>query len=361
MSLNHISLNHFRNIEALSFQPSADINIIYGANGSGKTSLLEAIYFLSHGKSFRTNKQKLLIHYEQDACIVHAKKQHLNLSIPVGISKNKQGETQLKIQGQASRKISELAQLLPVQVITPESYELFFGGPKERRRFLDLGVFHVEQSFFNAWRQFNKILKQRNALLKSRPHNYAEQIKFWDVEFVKVADQINIARKAYIERFNAYFFDKIVGQIPIFSGLELRYDAGWKEDLASTLKANFERDVKLGYTSKGPHKADFSFYINGHSIENIFSRGQLKLLLYALKITQNTLIETETKKQSILLIDDLPSELGEETMTSVAELLKLCQSQLFITAITAESISAVVEPIQREKKMFHVKHGSLTT
>jgi DNA replication and repair protein RecF len=93
MSLNHISLNHFRNIEALSFQPSADINIIYGANGSGKTSLLEAIYFLSHGKSFRTNKHKLLIHYDQESCVVHAKKQHLNLSIPVGISKNKQGET----------------------------------------------------------------------------------------------------------------------------------------------------------------------------------------------------------------------------------------------------------------------------
>ena len=361
MSLNHISLNHFRNIKALSFQPSPDINIIFGENGSGKSSLLEAIYFLSHGKSFRTNKHKLLIHRDHELCVVHAKKQHLNLSIPVGISKCSQGETQLKIQGQSCKKISELAKILPVQIITPESYSLFFGGPKERRKFLDLGVFHVEHSFFSAWRQFNKILKQRNALLKSRPDNYAEQIKFWDVEFLKSAEQINIARKAYIERFNAYFFDKIAGQVPIFSGLELRYDAGWKDELSSTLKVNFERDVRLGYTTKGPHKADFSFYIDGQSVESIFSRGQLKLLLYALKITQNSIIESETKKQSILLIDDLPSELGQDTMKSVTELLILCQSQLFITAITAESISAVVEPIQREKKMFHVKHGSITT
>ncbi|OHU84739.1 MULTISPECIES: DNA replication/repair protein RecF [Pseudoalteromonas] len=361
MSLTHLSLGDFRNIEALSFEPSPDINIIYGANGSGKTSLLEAIYFLSHGKSFRTNKHKILIRHEQSRCIVHAKKQIHNLSIPVGISKDNAGETKLKIQGQSSRKMSELAQLIPVQVITPESYELFFGGPKERRKFLDLGVFHVEHAFFNAWRNFNKILKQRNALLKSRPSNYAEQIKYWDKEYVRLAEEINIHRKTYISRFEALFFDKIVCQIPIFSGLELRYDAGWKDCLASQLEQQFERDVKLGYTSKGPHKADFSFYSEGYGVENILSRGQLKLLLYALKVAQNSLIESETDKQSILLIDDLPSELGEETMQSVSALLALCQSQLFITAITAESISAVVEPMQRSCSMFHVKHGSLIT
>ncbi|BBN80018.1 DNA replication and repair protein RecF [Pseudoalteromonas sp. A25] len=361
MSLTHLSLGDFRNIEALAFEPSPDINIIHGANGSGKTSLLEAIYFLSHGKSFRTNKPKILIRHEQARCVVHAKKQIHNLSIPVGISKDQAGETKLKIQGQSSRRMSELAQLIPVQVITPESYELFFGGPKERRKFLDLGVFHVEHAFFSAWRDFNKILKQRNALLKSKPSNYTEQVQYWDKEFVNLAEQINNHRKAYISRFEALFFDKIADQIPIFSGLELRYDAGWKNCLATQLKEQFERDVKLGYTSKGPHKADFSFFSQGHGVENILSRGQLKLLLYALKVSQNSLIESETDKQSILLIDDLPSELGEETMQSVSALLAKCQSQLFITAITAESISAVVEPMQRACSMFHVKHGSLIT
>ncbi|MBE0370025.1 DNA replication/repair protein RecF [Pseudoalteromonas aurantia] len=361
MSLTHLSLGDFRNIEAISLEPSPDINVIIGANGSGKTSLLEAIYFLSHGKSFRTNRHKLLIRHEQTRCSVHAKKQHLSLSIPVGIGKDSSGETSLRIQGQSSRKVSELAQLIPVQVITPESYDLFFGGPKERRKFMDLGVFHVEHGFFQEWKDFNKVLKQRNALLKLRPNNYAEQIQYWDKEFVRLAEKINNHREAYISRFKTLFFDKIVSQIPVFSGLELRYDEGWKESLAVTLKQQFHRDTKLGYTTKGPHKADFSFYIHGHSVESILSRGQLKLLLYALKVVQNSLIESETDKQSILLIDDLPSELGEETMQYVSTLLSQCQSQLFITAITTESISAVVEPMKRELKMFHVKHGSLIT
>ncbi|WP_440054610.1 DNA replication/repair protein RecF [Pseudoalteromonas sp. T1lg65] len=361
MSLTHLSLNNFRNIEAITFSPCEAINVIFGENGSGKTSLLEAIYFLSSGKSFRTNLSKLLIRHESEKCLVHGKKQLNSLSIPVGISKSRLGETVLKIQGQSSRRISELAMILPIQVITPESYELFFGGPKERRKFLDLGVFHVEHAFFSAWKTFNQVLKQRNALLKARPANLSQQLAYWDAQFVSLAEQINTHREAYISRFQEHFFDKIGDISPIFKGLEIRFQPGWKGELKEVLAAQLERDVKLGYTSKGPHKADFNFYADGHSAENILSRGQLKLLLYALKVTQSELIDLECNKQSILLIDDLPSELSEETKLSVSHLLARCRSQLFITAITPESIAAVVEPMEREVKMFHVKHGSLTT
>ena len=361
MSLTFVSLGNFRNIQSFEFQPHAEINIITGENGCGKSSLLEAIYFLSHGKSFRTNKSKLLIRHGSEQCTVHAKKNIANLSLPVGISKNILGETNLKIQGQASRKISELAALIPVQIITPESYSLFFGGPKERRKFLDLGVFHVEPLFFSAWRDFNKILKQRNALLKTKPFRYQDEIKFWDKEYIRLAELINHYRQDYISKFKALFFDKMINEIPIFSDLELRYDKGWTDPLDSVLEKNFDRDSKLGYTSKGPHKADFSFYINNNNAENILSRGQLKLLLYVLKISQNNLIELESDKQSILLIDDLPSELGESTMKDMSSLLSQCQSQIFITAITSDSISTVIEPLKRNCEMFHVKHGSLIT
>ncbi|MCF6441983.1 DNA replication/repair protein RecF [Pseudoalteromonas luteoviolacea] len=361
MSLTHISLNDFRNIEAISLSPSKDLNLILGQNGSGKTSLLEAIYFLSSGRSFRTNKHKLMIRSSQAKCIVHGKKQLHNLSIPIGISKDQSGDTQLRIQGQASRRIAELAQVLPVQVITPESYELFFGGPKERRKFLDLGVFHVEHLFFDVWKSFNKVLKQRNALLKTKPANCIEQIKFWDKQFIELAEQINIYRKAYISRFEGYFFDKIGGISPVFEGLEARYDAGWKGELSDVLQSQLERDLKLGYTSRGPHKADFNFKVHGHSVEGIMSRGQLKLLLYALKITQNNLIEKETEKQSILLIDDLPSELSSETLGCVAKLLAICDSQLFVSAISLDSLTPVVEQLDKHIEMFHVEHGRLIT
>lgn len=363
MSLKQLSLSQFRNIETLAIEPSEHINVFLGDNGSGKSSILEAIYFLSHGKSFRTNNTKLLIRHEQNQCVVYGKKSLHHLSIPVGISKNQQGESSIKIQGKPAKRMSELAQLLPVQVITPESYSLFFGGPKERRRFLDLGVFHVEHDFINAWQQFSQVLKQRNALLKTRPNKYSDQIKYWDKEFVRLSEVVNRCREAYISRFNGAFFDKIITNLPFAEGLEIRFSSGWKKgaDLHEELESYFERDVKLGYTSRGPHKCDFNFYSRGLSVEQVLSRGQLKLLLYALKITQNELIETQSNKSSILLIDDLPSELSSDTVELVARLLSFCQSQLFITAIDEKSIASVVEPMKRELKMFHVKHGSLIT
>ncbi len=361
MSLEHLTIKNFRNIDELSFSPVDGVNIIYGPNGSGKTSLLEAIYYLSHGKSFRTNKYKSVIKSQQQAFFVHGKKLENNLVLPVGISKNLSGETSLKIQGKNSKRISELAQLIPVQVITPESYDLFFGGPKERRKFLDLGLFHVEHDFFYLWQSFNKLLKQRNALLKQKPTNYHDQIRYWDKEFVKLAVAINKLRLSYIDRFKRHFFDKMCKELTILKNLDITFNTGWKSEqaLSDVLVNNFERDIKLGYTSQGPHKADFNFKIEGSAVENYFSRGQLKLLLYALKVTQNSLIELETNKQSILLIDDLPSELGADTKEMVGNLLAQCNSQIFISAIESDSISAVVEPMKRKLEMFHVKHGKL--
>ncbi|SFC49646.1 DNA replication/repair protein RecF [Pseudoalteromonas denitrificans] len=363
MSLEFLTIKNFRNIESLSFSPIEGINLIYGENGSGKTSLLESIYYLSHGKSFRTSKHKNIIKKQQSKFIIHGKKSVNDLSIPVGISKNLLGESSLKIQGKSSQKVSDLAQLIPVQLITPESYSLFFGGPKERRKFLDFGLFHVEHQFFSLWQSFNKILKQRNALLKQKPKNYYDEIRFWDKEFVRLSVSINNLRLSYINKFKQQFFDKICVDLDLVKDLSLEFNSGWKttNELTDILSENFERDLKQGFTSRGPHKADFSFSIDGISVENYLSRGQLKLLLYALKVTQNSLIETETNKQSILLIDDLPSELGQDTRGKVGKILAQCDSQIFITAIESDSISAVVEPMKRKLEMFHVKHGKLIT
>ena len=363
MSLVNFNVSNFRNIEALSFEPSPEINVIIGENGSGKSSLLESIYFLSHGKSFRTNKYKAIIQHQKDTLLVHGKKQFNSLQIPVGIQKERNGNTLAKVHGKRCERIAQLAEVLPAQVITPESFELFFGGPKERRRFLDLGVFHVEQEFYFHWYNFNKLLKQRNALLKQKPSNYEQQIQFWDKEFVTNADKINTLRSSYITRLSKLFFDKIASQIELFKSLSFEYSPGWKSeyDLSEQLSSNFERDIKLGYTSKGPHKADINFLIDGVSVDNFLSRGQLKLLMYALKVCQNHLIESETEKQSLFLIDDLPSELSHDTKQAVSELLAHSTSQIFISAIDYDSISAVVEPLNKNIKVFHVKHGKLIT
>ncbi|MEO2281449.1 DNA replication/repair protein RecF [Pseudoalteromonas pernae] len=362
MSITSFSLSSFRNIEAASFSPQC-INIIFGENGSGKTSLLEAIYFLSHGRSFRTSKHRTVIREGTDKFVLHAKKRSNNLTIPLGLQKNSQGETLIKIQGKPSRRISDLAQVLPVQVITPDSYSFFFGGPKERRSFVDLGVFHVEHEFFVHWQNFNKVLKQRNALLKSKPRELHSMLAVWDKEFVRLAEKITQLRESYIERFKTLFFDRLCTELELLNDLEIVFDQGWKskESLLEVLKQNRESDLMRGYTSKGPHKADLTIKTSLGLVENAFSRGQLKLLLYALKVAQNSLIEQETGKQSILLIDDLPSELSEDTKGKVGKLLAHCESQIFITTIEPESVSAVLDVLDKPKALFHVKHGELIT
>ncbi|MFY8274610.1 DNA replication/repair protein RecF [Pseudoalteromonas sp. SSDWG2] len=362
MSITSFSLNNFRNIEAATFSPEL-INVIYGENGSGKTSFLEAIYFLSHGRSFRTNKHRSVIKDTADYFTLHAKKRSNNLTIPLGLKKDVSGETQVKIQGKTSRRISDLAQVLPVQVITPESYSFFFGGPKERRAFIDLGVFHVEHDFFVHWQNFNKVHKQRNALLKSKPANARAMLDVWDKEFVRLSETITKLRESYIERFKALFFDRLCTELDLLNGLDIEFNWGWKSDesLADILMQYRDRDLMRGYTSKGPHKADLTIKTSLGPVENAFSRGQLKLLLYALKVAQNSLIEQETGKQSILLIDDLPSELSEDTKSKVGQLLAHCDSQIFITTIESDSVSAVLDALDKPTALFHVKHGELIT
>ncbi len=347
----------------MTLAPIDGVNVIYGANGSGKTSILEAIYVLSHGRSFRTSRFKNMIQQSSERFVVHGKKLHLQLSLPVGISKYRDGQTDIKVQGQAVKRMADLADVLPVQVITPESYDLFFGGPKERRRFLDLGVFHVKHTFFQKWQSYNRVLQQRNALLKKKPTGFKSQLSVWDAELCRLAEEINSLRLEYLEQFKAHFFDKISCDLMILNDVVIDYHTGWRQgiSMADALQESLERDCQLGYTSRGPHKADITFKVGDVAAESYFSRGQLKLLLYALKVTQNGLIESLANKRSILLIDDLPSELSEDTRADVGKLLQRSQAQLFITTITADSVSPVLEQVKREQQMFHVKHGNLIT
>lgn len=363
MSLTEVTLQHFRNVQAMTLAPCSGVNVIYGENGSGKTTLLEAIHYLSHGRSFRTNKHTSVIQHQQANFVLHAKKSSNNLILPLGLRRTRKGETDIRIQGKTSRRLADLASLMPVQVITPESYSFFFGGPKERRAFIDLGVFHVEHEFYSLWQNFNKVLKHRNALLKQKPPQLREMLKLWDKEFVKLSAQICALRNEYIVRFKRLFFDKLCTEFPLIKEVDIDFYAGWNEaqDLQDVLADSLESDLYRGYTSKGPHKADLIIKSSLGPVEAAFSRGQLKLLLYALKVAQNSLIDNETGKQSILLIDDLPSELSEDTKRQIGMLLKQSQAQVFITAIEPESVSAVLDMLDKPKAMFHVKHGELIT
>ncbi|WP_449356529.1 DNA replication/repair protein RecF [Alishewanella longhuensis] len=209
--------------------------------------------------------------------------------------------------------MADFATLLPVQLLTPDSFRLFFGGPKERRQFFDMGVFHVEQSFFPVWQQFSRVLKQRNALLK-QSRRYDQQFEYWDQQFVSLAWQLQGLRQTYINQLTTAYQQLTVGS-DLLADISIHLQAGWPEkiqqpaELQQLLEQNFQQDLRQGFTLYGPQKADLKLRKAQLTVEEVLSRGQLKVLLFALKIAQNNVIGNSGKKQPLLLIDDLASEL----------------------------------------------------
>ncbi|GHA61936.1 DNA replication/repair protein RecF [Photobacterium aphoticum] len=358
MALTRLIVKDFRNIEACDLTLSSGFNFLVGANGSGKTSVLEAIHFLGHGRSFRSHLTGRVIRHEQPELFVHGRLQSTatQIELPVGINKKRDGTTELKIGGEGSQKLAQLAQVLPLQLITPEGFELLSGGPKFRRAFIDWGVFHVEPAFYHAWSRVKRLTKQRNALLKTA-RSYRE-LSYWDQELAVLAEEIDQWREAYLTEVKAKAAEICQGFLPEFD-IQLGYYRGWEKDTpyAELLRRNFERDCLLGYTASGPHKADLRIKVAGTPVEDVLSRGQLKLMVCALRLAQGVHLTEATGKQCIYLIDDFASELDSHRRTLLAQRLQATGAQVFISAISIEQIA---EMHDENGKMFHVEHGKIT-
>ena len=249
-----------------------------------------------------------------------------------------------------------MAEKLPMQLIHPDSFELLLGGPKYRRAFLDWGVFHVEPQFHQIWSQFKKIAKQRNALLKTAS-NY-QQMQAWDRLLVPLVEQIHHWRQDYVESLLPKAQALCSDFLPDFE-INFDYRRGWESQsaYADVLVANFERDRMIGYTQSGAHKADLVVRVGNIPVADLLSRGQLKLLVCALRLAQGQVLASEHQKSCIYLIDDFASELDEKRRSLLIEQLKLIQSQVFVSAISADQIA---EMRHETSKMFHVEHGKIT-
>ncbi len=359
MTLKRLLVHNVRNIEACDLTLSSGFNFLIGKNGSGKTSLLEAIYYLGHGRSFRRSLTNRVIRYEQESLVVHGQIEKKNSSQPVlfGICKHRDGQTEVKIAGEKNKKLVELAEILPMQLITPEGFELLTGGPKFRRSFIDWGVFHFEPQFFSVWSRMRRLMKQRNAELKGA-ENY-QQISHWDAELTVLANQIDQWRKEYVEQLNQSATKLCQAFLPEYQ-ITMSYRRGWDKqtEYAQALVDNFYRDRQVGYTNSGPHKADLCLRVGKIPVEDALSRGQLKLMMCALRLAQGQLLTKEKDKQCIYLIDDFASELDEQRRMLLAQQLNQMGAQVFVSAINAEQVS---DMSQEKAKMFHVGQGRITT
>ena len=253
-----------------------------------------------------------------------------------------------------------LAALLPIKLLNNDSFFFLTHGPKYRRQFLDWGVFHVKHQFLSLWREYQQCLKQRNLALKRLLPT--EQIIVWDKLLIKTAMTINALRKEYISELLLVFkglFKKFLD----IQGLVINFYQGWpkESEFAAILEDNLKKDRDLGYTYYGLHRADLKITINNKPAQDVLSRGQQKVFIWTLNLAQTLLLKRQTQKSSVILMDDLPSELDANKRQAIFDILDDVNAQVFITAIDKNIVESIINNMDDSNyTMFHVKHGEIS-
>ncbi|HFD13011.1 MAG TPA: DNA replication/repair protein RecF [Crenotrichaceae bacterium] len=324
-----LRMTNVRNLQQVNLQPSPGINFIVGDNGSGKSSVLEAITLLSRGKSFRSTKVSEIINFSQSSLIVTTELRNQNNTsnkLGVEFSKNKR---ELRLNGEKAYKISELAYQLPTQFFDPGCYNLLDAEPKRRRQFIDWGTFHHDLIFLDAWKRYKKALIHRNRLLKS---GHLQTIDVWDQKLAEYGGIITQVRVDYLQALNP-LFACLIQRFQICSHFELRLMQGWNPEytLIEVLQQSRQSDIRYGYTQFGPHKCDLMVMADDRAAKSFLSRGQKKILVLALMLAQIDLMTQIHQIPACVLVDDITAELDRTNQDEFMRLLGNNNHQLFVT------------------------------
>lgn len=358
MSIDRLTLRGVRNLEPLELAPAAGVNWFFGANGAGKTSILEAIVVLARGRSFRAGHLRSVIQHQAGALSVVARLADSGLTLGV---ERRHDSWRGRIAGQDSQRVSEFARALPLVLIEPESHLLIAGGPDHRRRYLDWLLFHVEHDYLPSWRRYSRLLRQRNAALRQGADDRV--ISALEVPMAQAARPLNELRAQAVSRLvkNTMTLNDALGfRLP--GVLELNYRPGHPSelDLEAVLADSRERERERGFTVYGPHRAELGIRIGGHAAASELSRGQQKLLAVLLLLSHLQELATASAgpverhavrnigAQPMLLLDDPQSELDAEHLACLLEWL---EEQHFQSWVTSTS------PWKGAQRLFHVEHG----
>ncbi|MAK91338.1 MAG: DNA replication/repair protein RecF [Oleibacter sp.] len=356
MPIRQLKVSGVRNLQPLDLDLHPGVNFIYGANGSGKTSVLEAINLMAAGKSFRTSKLQHVFSNDSDRIELFMAIDDESLGdSELDSLRLKGGDHLLKQNGSVLTSQADASHLLPVQIIEPTTFKLLSGSPEERRQFIDWGVFHVEHAFMEHWKTFRKQLKQRNSVLKQKEEDW---LSVWNKGFIESSEAIDQHRRDYLKRFKPEF-ERILKELDDTVNVQLAYYPGWDKDsaLVDVLERQKERDMALGYTQSGPHRAELRIKVDKQPAAEILSRGQQKTVVAALKIAQGSLFQQESGRRTIYLVDDLASELDEKHRFALCKLLEDLKCQVFITSIDKEKLNDIWQPAA--SKVFHVEQGRI--
>ena len=355
MSIRRLTVTGVRNLADTRFEPGPGVNVVYGDNGAGKSSLLEAIHLLALARSFKVSRTRTLIQNSVDEATVFA--EFTNKS-KVGVQRSRSGHHSIRINGEAVSAVSELAQRLPLQLIHSDSFLLLEGTPGHRRQFLDWGVFHLEEAFHSLWQNAQKSLKNRNSVLRSGRMDRS-QLAVWQREFVAAAEQLDQLRKGYLEGFVPRFH-KVLEALIDLPDVRIHYYRGWDKtrSLDEVLEQQFERDLKLGYTQSGPQRSDMRIKVNSQSASDMLSRGQQKLVVCALKVAQSLHLQDVHNRPTTFLVDDLPAELDRHHIQKLGTLMEGLNGQVFMTSVEPSFLKDFWQAPD-QVRMFHVEQGQI--
>ena len=356
MRLDQLRIHGLRCLTDVSVALDPAINVFVGANGAGKTSVLEAVFLLSHARSFRSGAAEALLQRGTPGLSIFAELRHSDdRAFRLGLGRSG-SRWEAKLDGDAVA-IGQLVRECAVVCFEPGSHALIAGAAEERRRYLDWGVFHVEQDFLSSWRRYQRALKQRNSLLRSTTTPTDELFAPWEAELAQTAHHIDDLRRTYLDLLRPILLASAAGLLPELGALELRYRRGWSDDreLSQQLRELRSRDLARGHTTLGSHRADWSIAFERAPLREHLSRGQEKLTALACVLAQAKLYAQCRGEWPVVCLDDLASELDQSHQAAVVAQLSAARAQVLLTG------TEVPQALQTlPSRVFHVEQGELT-
>ncbi len=344
--------SHFRCLDNVELDLAPDFNLVFGDNASGKTSFLEALAYLGRGKSFRGASPTNLVQHGAQEFVLFGQVDNDGRQQRLGVRNSRAG-LEIRVDGESGGGAAALAEALPLQVIDPEVHNLVAGGPEQRRRFLDWVGFHVEHEHLFAWRRFRRVLKQRNAALKA--HSSPATINSWNAEFVELSTALDASRRGSL----AIAIESLQGFGQALLGTELgfEYQQGWKQGTAldAALVDGLERDLQLGATQHGPHRADLRIRYDERQARKLVSRGQQKLLASAMILAATDTAQTALERPLLLLLDDPAAELDADSLARLMGAVDMLGCQVVATSLEKGALAIPAGAV-----VFHVEQGVLS-
>ncbi len=336
MYIKSLKLQNFRNYDEEYIEFSPEKNIFYGLNGQGKTNIIEALYFLQSGKSYRCNKEKETIKFGCDYARIEAEfeKDERKNNVLFFLSEKKN----IKLNGIAIDRLSELIGNINLVIFTPDHLNLIKEGPSVRRGFLDSFISQLKPGYFKNLMSLYKILKQRNNILKSRNKNMMDTISVWDEKFAELSVNICDMRRSAIDKINENInninsaFDTEIIKLIYVPGI--KGDFLSKENIINQLNKGIDRDIEYGMTMTGPHRDDFDIFMDDKNIKKYGSQGQQRSSILKLKLSECEIIKEKTGEMPPILLDDILSELDENRRKAFIE--NINDRQVIITCTDKE-------------------------